>query len=190
MKLCIFVVVLLVFVVIVVFVVLVMYQLDLSYIYLSFEVDYMGGLLKWCGKFEKFSGIVMLDCVVKIGSIDVIVQIDSIDFGFVKMNEYVKSVEIFDVVKYLIVMFKGNFMKFKGDVLIEVEGQLMLYGVIKLVKLEIDVFKCMQYLMFKCEVCGVDVEMKFKCDDFGVDYGKVYGFNMEIKFKIQVEGIK
>ena len=72
----------------------------------------------------------------------------------------------------------------------EAEGQLTLHGVTKPAKLEIDAFKCMQHPMLKREVCGADAEMKFKRDDFGVDYGKAYGFNMETKLKIQVEGIK
>lgn len=78
------------------------YSIDFSYIYFSFEVDYMGVFI-WCGKFDKISGIVILDCVVKIGIVDIIIDIVFIDFGMVKMNDYVKSVDMFDVVKYLIV---------------------------------------------------------------------------------------
>lgn len=60
----------------------------------------------------------------------------------------------------------------------------------KPVKMEIDSFKCMQHPMLKREVCGADAEVTFKRDEFGLDYGKAYGFNMETKLKIQVEGIK
>lgn len=63
-------------------------------------------------------------------------------------------------------------IKFDGDKLVLVVGNLMLYGVMKLFMLKIDLFKCMLYLMFKCEVCGVDVVGEFSCDDFGFDYGK------------------
>ena len=82
------------------------------------------------------------------------------------------------------------FTKFKGDVPTEAEGQLTLHGVNKPAKLQIDAFKCIQHPMLKREVCGADAEMTFKRDDFGVDYGKAYGFNMETKLKIQVEGVK
>lgn len=167
------------------------YQLDPSHTYPSFEADHMGGLSKWRGKFEKSSGTVTLDRAAKTGTIDVTVQTDSIDFGMAKMNEHAKSAEMFDVAKYPTATFKGNFTKFNGDVPTEADGQLTLRGVTKPVKLEIGSFKCMPSPMLKGrEVCGADAEAKFNRDEFGVDYGKAYGFNMETKLKIQVEGVK
>ncbi len=166
------------------------YQLDPTHTYPSFEADHMGGLSKWRGKFEKSSGTVTLDRAAKAGAIDVTVQTDSIDFGLAKMNEHAKSADLFDVAKYPTATFKGNFTKFKGDVPTEAEGQLTLRGVTKPVKMEIDAFKCMPHPMLKREVCGADAEMKFKRDEFGLDFGKAYGFNMETKLRIQVEGIK
>ncbi|CAJ0686237.1 YceI family protein [Ralstonia mannitolilytica] len=166
------------------------YQLDPSHTYPSFEADHMGGLSKWRGKFEKSSGTVTLDRQAKKGTIDVTVQTDSIDFGHAKMNEHAKSPDLFDVTKYPTATFKGEFTKFKGDVPTEAEGQLTLRGVTKPVKMEIDSFKCMPHPMLKREVCGADAEVTFKRDEFGLDYGKAYGFNMETKLKIQVEGIK
>ena len=166
------------------------YQLDPSHTYPSFEADHMGGLSKWRGKFEKSSGTVTLDREAKKGTIDVTVQTDSVDFGHAKMNEHAKSADIFDVAKYPTATFKGNFTKFKGDVPTEAEGQLTLHGVTKPAKLEIDAFKCMPHPMMKVEVCGADAEMKFNRADFGIDFGKAYGFNMETKLKIQVEGLK
>ncbi|KHK50626.1 polyisoprenoid-binding protein [Ralstonia sp. A12] len=166
------------------------YQLDPTHTYPSFEADHMGGLSKWRGKFEKSSGTVTLDREAKKGTIDVTVQTDSIDFGMAKLNEHAKGAEMFDVAKFPTATFKGNFTKFKGDVPTEAEGQLTLRGVSKPVKMEIDAFKCMQHPMLKREVCGADAEMTFKRDEFGLDYGKAYGFNMETKLKIQVEGLK
>ncbi|MFW6167143.1 MAG: YceI family protein, partial [Ralstonia sp.] len=98
--------------------------------------------------------------------------------------------DLFDVAKYPTATFKGTFTKFKGDVPTEAEGQLTLHGVTKPVKMEIDAFKCMPHPMLKREVCGADAEMKFNRDEFGLDYGKAYGFNMETKLRIQVEGLK
>ncbi|CAJ0816662.1 MULTISPECIES: YceI family protein [Ralstonia] len=166
------------------------YQLDPTHTYPSFEADHMGGLSKWRGKFDKSSGSVTLDREAKKGTIDVTVQTDSIDFGMAKLNDHAKGAEMFDVAKYPTATFKGNFTKFKGDVPTEAEGQLTLRGVTKPVKMEIDAFKCMQHPMLKREVCGADAEMKFNRDEFGIDYGKAYGFNMETKLKIQVEGLK
>lgn len=129
----------------------------------------------------------MLDRAAKTGSTDVTVQIDSIDFGLARINKHAKSAETFDVAKYPTATFKGNFTKFKGDVSTEAEGRLTLHGMTKPTELQIDTFKCIQHPVPEHEVCDADVETTFKHDDFGVNYGKAYGFSMEIKLKVQVE---
>ncbi|KMW47384.1 YceI family protein [Ralstonia insidiosa] len=166
------------------------YQLDPTHTYPSFEADHMGGLSKWRGKFDKSSGTFTLDREAKKGSIDVTVQTDSISFGLPKMDEHAKSAEMFDVAKFPTATFKSTDIKFKGDVPTEAVGQLTLHGVTKPATLKINAFKCMPHPMMKVEVCGADAELTFNRDEFGVDYGKKYGFNMETKLKIQAEGLK
>ena len=156
------------------------YQLDPTHTYPSFEADHMGGLSKWRGKFDKSSGTFTLDREAKKGSIDVTVQTD----------EHAKSAEMFDVAKFPTATFKSTDIKFKGDVPTEAVGQLTLHGVTKPATLKINAFKCMPHPMMKVEVCGADAELTFNRDEFGVDYGKKYGFNMETKLKIQAEGLK
>lgn len=166
------------------------YQLDPDHTYPSFEADHLGGLSTWRGKFEKSGGSVTLDRAARAGSIEVTVQADSIDFGQAKLNELARGPDLFNVANYPTATFRGNFTKFQGDVPTEAEGQLTLHGVTKPVKMAIDSFKCMPHPFLKREVCGADAEMKFNRDEFGLDYGKAYGFNMETRIKIQVEGLK
>ena len=166
------------------------YQLDPTHTYPSFEADHMGGLSKWRGKFDKSSGTFTLDREAKKSSIDVTVQTDSISFGLPKMDEHAKSAEMFDVAKFPTANFKSTDIKFKGDVPTEAVGQLTLHGVTKPATLKINAFKCMPHPMMKVEVCGADAELTFNRDEFGIDYGKKYGFNMETKLKIQAEGLK
>jgi polyisoprenoid-binding protein YceI len=42
--------------------------------------------------------------------------------------------------------------------------------------------------MLKKEVCGADASATFNRDDYGVDFGAKYGFQMWVKLEIQVEG--
>lgn len=165
------------------------YQLDPNHTHPSFEADHMG-LSKWRGKFDKSSGTVTLDRAAKTGTLNVTVQTGSVDFGMTKLNEHAKSADMFDVTKYPTATFKGTFTKFKDDVPVEAEGMLMLHGVTKPVKVQINAFKCMQHPTFKREVCGADAAITFNRDEFGLDYGKAYGFDMETKLEIQVEGVR
>src|SRR3984957_4238263 len=76
------------------------YVLDPMHTFPSFEADHMGGLSVWRGKFNTSSGKVVYDKDAKAGSIDVTVDMSSVNFGMPKLNEHAKSAEIFDVAKF------------------------------------------------------------------------------------------
>src|ERR1700679_612746 len=88
------------------------YVLDPKHTYPSFAADHMGGLSVWRGKFTETSGRVIYDKDAKSGSIEVTVNVNSIDFGMPKMDEHAKSADLFDVVKYPTATYSGKFTKF------------------------------------------------------------------------------
>ena len=164
------------------------YVLDPHHTYPSFEADHMGGLSVWRGKFADTSGKVVYDKEAKSGTIDITVDMNSIEFGMAKMDEHAKSPDIFDVAKYPTATYTGKFTKFNGATPTEAEGTLTLHGVTKPVALKIDSFLCKPNPMTKKEVCGADATANFNRSDFGVNYGDAYGFKMGVKLQIQVEG--
>jgi polyisoprenoid-binding protein YceI len=164
------------------------YTLDPAHTYPSFAADHFGGLSVWRGKFNSTSGKVVYDKDAKSGSIDVTVDINSINFGMPKLDEHAKSAELFDAAKYPTATFSGKFTKFNGAGPAEAQGTLTMHGVTKPVTLKIDSFKCMQSPLTKKEVCGVEVSSTINRADFGVNYGDTYGFNQEVKLQIQAEG--
>src|ERR1700722_2447390 len=88
------------------------YILDPAHTYPSFAADHKGGLSVWRGKFDTTSGKVVYDKAAKSGSIDVTVDMNSIDFGMPKLNEHAKSGDIFDTAKYPTATYSGKFTKF------------------------------------------------------------------------------
>jgi polyisoprenoid-binding protein YceI len=166
------------------------YQIDPAHTYPSFEADHFGGVSVWRGKATKTSGSIVLDQAAKSGSVDITVDAGSIDFGHAKLNERAKSPELFDVAKYPTITYKGTLSGFKGDAPTEVDGQITMHGVTKPLKLTLNQFKCMQNPMLKKEVCGADASATLDRSQFGIDDGVKYGFKMEVKLQIQVEGIR
>ncbi|HTD72240.1 MAG TPA: YceI family protein [Steroidobacteraceae bacterium] len=164
------------------------YTLDPSHTYPSFAADHFGGLSVWRGKFDATSGKVVYDKDAKSGSIEVTVDMSSVDFGMPKLNEHAKSAEIFDATKYPTATYTGKFTKFTGATPTEAEGTLTMHGVTKPVTLKIDSFKCMQNPMSKKEVCGADASATLNRAEFGVNFGEKFGFKQEVKLQIQVEG--
>jgi polyisoprenoid-binding protein YceI len=166
------------------------YNIDPNHTYPSFEADHMGGLSVWRGKFNSSSGKVVLDAAAKTGSVEVTVDINSIDFGHDKMNEHAKGPEIFDAAKFPTATYKGTLAGFTDGKPTKVTGTLTLHGITKPVDLTINSFLCKPNPMTKKEVCGADALGTFKRSDFGVDYGAAYGFKQEVTLRIQVEAIK
>ena len=167
------------------------YNIEPSHTFPSFEADHMGGLSVLRGKFTKSSGTIELDRAAKTGKVDITIDASSIDFGHAKLNEHVKSPDMFDVQKYPTAVYKGKSIKFDGDKPVKVEGDLTLHGITKPVTLTINKFKCMQHPMLKREVCGADASAEFKRSDFGINYGvDNFGFLPEVKLAIEVEAIK
>lgn len=166
------------------------YQLDPSHTYPSFVADHFGGLSEWRGKFTKSSGTVTLDRQAKTGTVDVTIDPASIDTGNRKLDEHLEGNEFFDVAKYPAASYKGTQIKFDGDKPVEVIGALTLHGVTKPMNLKIDSFKCMPHPMLKREVCGVEASATFDRGEFGLDFGKQYGFKMATALHIQAEGVK
>jgi len=164
------------------------YTLDPNHTFPSFAADHFGGLSVWRGKFDSTSGKVVYDKDAKSGSIEVTVYMTSIDFGMPKLNEHAKSAELFDAAKYPTATFNGKFTKFNGASPTEIDGTLTMHGVTKPVTLKIDSFKCIQNPMSKKEVCGADATGTINRADFVVNFGDKYGFKMDTKLQIQVEG--
>src|ERR1700722_4319297 len=164
------------------------YNLDPNHTFPSFSADHFGGLSVWRGKFDATSGKVVYDKDAKAGSIEVTVDMNSIDFGMPKLEEHAKSAEMFDAAKYPTATYTGKFTKWNGSVPTEAEGTLTMHGVTKPVTLVINSFLCKPNPMSKKEVCGADASAAFDRSDFGVNYGDKHGFKMGVKLLIQVEG--
>lgn len=164
------------------------YQIEPNHTYPSFEADHMG-ISVWRGKFTKTSGTVVLDRAAKTGSVDITIDMNSVDFGHQKMNEHAKKPDIFDVAQFPTATFKGNKMRFNGNTPVAVDGDFTLHGVTKPLTLTINKFKCIDHPMLKREVCGADASATFQRSDYGVTFG-LPRFSPEVKLAIQVEAVK
>ena len=166
------------------------YNIDPGHTYPSFEADHMGGLSKLRGKFNSSSGKIVLDKEGKTGTVEITVDTSSLDFGHDKLNDHAKGADMFDVAKFPTATYKGKITKFDGAAPKEVQGELTLKGVTKPVTLTIGSFLCKMHPMQKKEVCGADASGSFNRADFGIDYGKNFGFDMNVKLAIEVEALK
>lgn len=166
------------------------YELDPTHTYPSFEADHLGGLSTWRGKFNRSSGRFVIDREAKTGSVEVAIDVRSIDFGNDELNAHALTPEMFDAARYPAATFKGTVSAWTGDRPAAVAGELTLRGVSRPVTLTVNSFQCKQHPVAKKEVCGADAVATFKRADFGLDFGAAYGFRMDVLLRIQAEGLR
>ena len=166
------------------------YEIDPNHTFPAFEADHMGGLSLWRGKINSTSGEIVLDKKNKTGSVNVVMEMLSIDFGHDEMNKRAKSDDMFDIEEFPQAKYEGILINFQDGSPTKVEGELTLHGITKKVDLEIKAFKCRLHPFKLREVCGADLRGNIMRDDFGIKYGKMLGFKMGVALRIGVEAIK
>ncbi len=164
------------------------YTIDPSHTFPSFEADHMG-ISFWRGKMTKNSGTVVLDKAAGTGTVEIEIDLASIDFGLPAMNAWAIGKDFFNVEKSPSATYKGTLEKFVDGSPTQVSGMLTLNGQTQPVNLTIHRFKCVPHPMLKRELCGADATGSFKRDAFGLSAGKDYGFNMDVALRIQVEAV-
>jgi len=163
------------------------YEIDPQHTYPSFEADHMGGMSVWRGKINSSAGKIVLDKQAGTGTVDVTIDMKTIDFGIDALNAHAQTPDIFDTAKYPTATYTGKLAKFQNGAPTEVDGTLTLHGVTKPVTLKINSFQCKDHPMKKKEFCGADASATINRDDFGVDFGKQMGFKMGVTLRIQIE---
>ena len=165
------------------------FEIDPKHTYPSFEADHMGGMSVWRGKFNKTSGFVELDRAAGTGSVEVTIDMSTVNTGHADLDKHLRTADFFDVERFPTATFKGKLAKFQNGAPTELQGNLTLHGVTRPVTLTIRSFKCMPHPMLKQEFCGADASGTINREDFGIAFGKQMGFKMDTKLAIQVETI-
>jgi polyisoprenoid-binding protein YceI len=164
------------------------YAVDPDHTYPSFEADHMG-LSVWRGKMTKTGGTIVYDKADGSGTVDIVIDPDSIDFGHKQLNLWARGEQFFNTGEYLTAKYTGRFDAPVNGVPTRVLGQLTMHGVTRPVDLDIAWIKCVIHPLFRREVCGADASGSFNRDEFRLGMGKDYGFKMDVKLRIQVEAL-
>ena len=165
------------------------YVIDPTHTYPSFEFSHMG-VSVWRGKFDKTSGAIVIDRAARTGSVDIVVDPASINFGLAAMDDKARSEDFFNVAKYPTATYKGT-LKFEGDVPKSIVGSITLLGVTKPLTLTINSTNCTPNPMTAKEFCGADAQGEVNWSQFGMKWSKFgEGDAGRTLLRIQVEGAK
>lgn len=177
------------------------YTIDPTHTYPSFAADHMG-LSIWRGKFNHTTGTVTLDRAARTGTVHIVTEVASIDFGNAPLKQMVLRAAMppslcktecafFDAAKYPKAVYEGRLADFVHGEPTRVIGRLTLHGVTRPLDLNIESFKCIPDPLLKPrERCGAEVSASFDRAAFGIDAGKSFGIDMKVNLQIQVEAVE
>ena len=143
------------------------YTIDPTHTWPMFEVNHLGYSTQR-GRFDKSSGKISLDIANKTGSVDIIIETNSLDMGFAKWDEHMKGEEFFNVVQYPTIHFSSDKLIFEGDKLIAAEGKFTLLGTTRPLTLQVDNFHCAPFPLTRKMHCGADVSATISRTQFGM----------------------
>ena len=164
------------------------YEIDPAHTYPSFEADHSGGVSMWRGKFNSSAGKITLDKEAGAGTVEVTMDMKTIDFGHQGLNDHAQTPDIFDTAQFPTATYSGRLAGFRNGSPTTVEGNLTMHGVTKPVTLTINSFKCAPHRSGR-EACGADASGTINREDFGVAFGKNFGFDMKVTLRISVEAL-
>lgn len=164
------------------------YTLDEKHTLPRFSYDHFGYSTQ-LSRFDRASGKITLDREAKTGSVEVSIDMTSVNTGSVEFNEHIRGEDFLYTEKYPTGTFKSTQFKFDGDKLVAVEGTLTLKGISKPVTLSVSSLHCMTHPILKKEACGANASTVVKRTDFNM--GK-YAPNVsdEVTITLPIEAIK
>jgi len=147
------------------------------------------GYTKQLSRFNKTTGTIVIDKEAKTGSVDVTIDMKSVDTGFGVFDGIIQGADFFDTEKYPTATFKSTKVRFDGDKPVTVDGDLTIKGVSKPVTLTIGSFQLAAHPMLKKDAIGVNASTTIKRTDFQAGkYAPYVGDDVAID--IAVEAIK
>ncbi len=165
------------------------YGIDPTHTFANFEVGHMGtSTLR--GRFDKKEGLVQFDRTARTGSVDINIDVGSINTGVEALNQHLLSEDFFDAAKFPTARFVSSKFSFSGDKVTQVAGTLTLLGKTLPVTLKATQFNCYLNPLFKREVCGGDFETTIQRSQWGMGWGRDLGVPDAVRLLVQVEAIR
>jgi len=127
------------------------------------------------GNFGKLEGKIVIDREEKKGQVDLTIDTTSIRTYDARLDAVVKGERFFNVEKFPTITFKSSDVKFDGDRVVAVNGELTMLGVTKPVSLTVTKFACGASPFSKKPLCGARAAATIKRSEWGMTNGLAIG---------------
>lgn len=163
------------------------FDIDSRHTFPAFAADHQSGFSIWRGKIGETSGTIVLDREANTGTVNVTMNMDTIDFGLDAMSDHARAPDILDVAQFPTATYEGTLTGFQDGNPTAVTGNLTMHGVTQPLNLEISHLQCRERDMR--EACGAEILGSLDRSDYGVDFG-LGRHLMWVELQIQLEAVE
>lgn len=161
------------------------YGVDGTHTFPRFSYSHFGYSTQ-LSSFSKTTGKVVFDAEAKKGSVDIVIDMKSVNTGFSDFNEHIQGEDFLDTAKFPQATFKSTKVIFEGDKPQLIEGQLTIKGVTKPVTLTVTSFQAMLHPMMKKPALGANAFTVIKRSEFNAGkYAPYVGDDVRIDIAIE-----
>ena len=161
------------------------YGVDSTHTFPRFSYSHFGYSTQ-LSSFKNTSGKVVFDAEAKTGSVDITIDMKSVNTGFEDFNGHIQGEDFLDTAKYPTATFKSTKVVFEGDKPKSIEGNLTIKGVTKPVTLTVTSFQAMPHPMMKKPALGANAFTTIKRSEFNAGkYAPYVGDEVRIDIAIE-----
>lgn len=161
------------------------YTIDSTHTFPRFSYSHFG-MSTQLSKFNKTTGTIVLDKAAKTGSVDVVIDMKSVDTGTDVFNGHIQGEDFLDTAKYPTATFKSTKVVFEGDKPAAIEGNLTIKGVTKPATLKVTNYVNQAHPMLKKDAIGADANVLIKRTEFNAGkYAPYVGDDVTITIAVE-----
>jgi polyisoprenoid-binding protein YceI len=164
------------------------YIVDGMHTFPRFSYNHLGYSTQ-LSRFNKTTGTVIFDAAAKTGSVDVIIDMQSVDTGSEIFNDHIQGEDFLDTKKFPTATFKSTRVQFNGEKPSQIDGLLTIKGMTKPVTLDVQSFQNMPHPMLKKDAIGANASTVIKRSDFNAGKYAPY-VGDELTLTISLEAVK
>ena len=143
------------------------------------------------GSFTKFEGAIVVDREhLEKSSVEVTIDIASVNTASIKRDDHLRSPDFFDAAKFASITFKSKSWKKTGEATFDVTGDLTLKGVTKEVVLNVRALGFGPGMRPGSQLSGWEATTTLQRSDFGVaGFDKMLGEDVDVHINVEA-GVK
>ena len=165
------------------------YTIDSTHTFPSYTYSHFG-LSQQQHQFNNVTGTVTVDREAKTATVDVTIDMTSIETGYDVFNEHIQNEDFFHTAEHPTATFVSETVKVKGDEPVSVDGLLTIKGITKPVTLTLSHFVYMdKHPMLEVPAFGANASVQILRSDFDVDKYAPY-VSDEVTINIAIEAIQ